>query len=405
MGAAVSLPGDWLLPGLTNAIRHAPDEIISEIRSLHGNPARLRARTSFGAVGDVTAWGSADVAGAQAAAAVARALAGNRCTLGTAIIDALPRTAPTDAQLQARALVRADMPSPVIQSTAAPAIVTIGPVGLPASWWWVWYRTRYLAGGGDPSLVDARIRQHVVHLDLQGAYANALATLPIQALSGWRVDPAATGGDVTGTLITPGGACWGRWPDGRLQDGIGRILDVAREAGGSGGFRAAGRVLFGILYGSTVRHVWRRRGTSTGWGGELAAWVHTEQAQDLAPWAAPEICADVISSVTAAVYDAADLVSRCDAAPLVLGLDTDGLIVATVASGADVLSWLDPSMPWRVKWQLDRQGQGIVIHRARQYVASGPRVAWAGLPGTSEEWAMLADAAQSVDAQAARIFP
>lgn len=401
----MALPGDWLVPGLTGAIRAAGPEIIKKIRSLHGNPARLRARTGLGAVADVSAWGSSDVAGAMGAAAAARALAGRRCTLGTAIIERLPRLQPDDLQLQARAEIRAAMPSPVILAEHAPAIVTIGPTGLPASWWWAWYQTRHLAGGADAGQVTATVRGSVAHLDLSGAYAHALASIPILAVSGHAVDPAAAAGDVSGTLTTVDGRTWGRFEHGRLADGVGEILDVAEREGGAAGFKAAGRVLFGILYGSTVRHVWRRRGRSAAWGGELAEWIHTEQDQALAPWAAPEVCADVITSVSDAVRDAADVIGHCDSAPVVLALDTDGLIVATVAPACDVLDWLDPSWPWRVKWQLQREGQGIVIHRSRQYIASGGRIAWAGLPADSDEWRHLQATAAAVDAQAARIYP
>lgn len=269
--------------------------------------------------------------------------------------------------------------------------------------------TGYRAGGLDSQAgVTVRFFRHVQHIDLSQAYARLLEGLELRRC-GSVLRPAGyarPGGDVTGlipgSLDTPDVLQYRsyRWdpsihpehsvqvethPAPALTRTVRHILATARAEGGKAGYRAAGRVLYGMLHGSTVGVSWPRvADVDPGVYHTIAGRAMVRRPRALPPYAEPAAAYQVLDTCRGEVERAMGALRA--AGHTVIGADTDGLIV-----GGPRPPLLDIGSPpdwaaWGVKWSGNLAWSG-----PRHYVHQGA-VVWAGAETGGRTWRLLQDA-------------
>ena len=432
--------GQWVATGLAQALRQCGPRV-ELVHRLSGRPERLSCVGMGGAsVSDASSWGGNGRADIPAIMAVARALGAESGRLGAAIARALPRGLGRSAEC--RLIAHCGLPSPICEGEPMGVYLQIDETDparhaladrwgrllmkaqerrrIPTSEWAAWLEaqgprvhkrivTGYRAGGVEGQAgVITRFFRHVQHIDLSQAYARLLEALELRRC-GTVLRPAGysrPGGDVTGlipgSLDVPDVLAFRsyRWdpsshPDHQVQvethpapaltRAVRHVLATARAEGGKAGFRAAGRVLYGMLHGSVTGVSWPRiSDVGPGVYRTVAGRAMVTRPRALPPYSEPAAAWQVLDECRAEVERAMACLRA--AGHTIIGADTDGLIVGGPRPPLDDLGTPAPWASWGVKWAGHLAWSG-----PRHYIHQGA-VVWAGAETGGRTWRALQEA-------------
>lgn len=427
--------GRYTCSGLAHALRSLGREAAGMVSSIRGRTDRLTVRGVGGAeVTEPAVWGGNTREDIPAILAASAALGHPGKRLSTAIVKAIP--ARTGRTLEARTIAQACLPPPYMASAGLCAVVQADPRG-PDRWraGEAWASLAMRAGEGcaltseaaaewrkavgpvDVRSAVAELRlggergqngcrvvfaPWVGHIDIRTAYSAHLAQADLR-----RVQPIIRPadwhrgcGDVTGLLpgrldLPEGMLRHRRWPDSiervqvetapdrALTDAVHRVLAVCAEAGGRAAYRAAGRVMYGLLHGSDTARQWvPLSDLPDGVWHHLAGRALVERPAALTPFCEPAAAYGVLDACRIELQRAADALAA--AGYHIVQAHTDGLLVA---GPRDPLLDIGTPAPW-AEWR--HKGRGSVAHVGPgRYLSASAGVVWAGESPASQRWRRL----------------